>query len=58
MEARNSLPDDLKPVFDQLREDYQTSSLELVGWGQPSNVILADLIRKGWRKLGESPNSN
>ena len=53
-EVRDALPDDLKPVFDDLVTDYRASSFELVGQAFASYVILADLIRKGWRKAGKA----
>ena len=49
-EVRSTVPDDLKPVFDDLVTDYRSSSLEVVGKEFASYAILAVLIRKGWRK--------
>ena len=48
-EARNSLPDDLKPVFDNLVEDYKFAATVRHGRGYVSYVVLADLVRAGWR---------
>lgn len=52
-EVRQGVPEDLKPVFDDLVTDYRASSLEVVGKEFSSYAILADLIRKGWRKPEE-----
>ena len=57
-EVRETVPDRLKPVFDELVTDYRTSSSELVGQAFASYVILADLIHKGWRKPEKIQNSN
>ena len=48
-EARNSLPDDLKPVFDSLVEDYKFAATVRHGRGYVSYIVLADLVRAGWR---------
>jgi hypothetical protein len=53
-EARNSLPDSLRPVFDLLAEDYRFAAMQHHGAPYVSYVILADLIRAGWRRTGES----
>ena len=53
-EARSSLPDDLKPVFDSLVEDYKFAAT--VRYGKPyiSYIVLADLVRVGWRASDQS----
>ena len=47
--ARNTLPDDLKPVFDELVEDYKFATIKQFGRGYAAYMVLADLIRVGWR---------
>ena len=48
--AKNSLPMELVPYFDQLVEDYKFSSTVHHGRGYVSYIILADLIKVGWRR--------
>lgn len=53
-EARNTLSEELKPIFNQLVEDYKFSSTVHHGRGYVSYVILADLVKAGWRRSGEA----
>ena len=46
-QARNSLPDDLKPVFDDFVTDYKFHSTNRCGPPFVSYIILADMIRAG-----------
>jgi hypothetical protein len=46
--ARNTLPDDLKPVFDELVEDYKFATINRFGRGYAAYMVLADLVRVGW----------
>lgn len=48
-QARKSLPDDLKPVFDELVGDYKFATVRRYGQGYVAYTVLADLIRVGWR---------
>ena len=45
--ARNTLPDELKPVFDELVEDYPLATTVRYAQGYISFIVLADLIRVG-----------
>ena len=49
--ARNSLPDDLKAVFDDFVADYRFAAT--VHHGSPfiSYVVLAEMVKAGWRLL-------
>jgi len=49
-EARNSLPDDLKPIFDDFVADYQYAATCRYGKPYISYIVLADMIKAGWRK--------
>jgi hypothetical protein len=51
--ARNSLPDDLKPVFDELVADYKFSAAVRHGSPYVSYIVLADIVRTGWRHVAE-----
>ena len=46
--ARDSLPDELKLVFDELVADYKFSTAVRHGSPYVSYVVLADLVRVGW----------
>lgn len=48
-QARASLPDELKPVFDELVEDYKFATTKRYRQGYVAYIVLADLIRVGWR---------
>ena len=50
-EARNSLPDDLKSVFDQLVADYKYVATTRHGAPYVSYIVLADLVLAGWRPV-------
>ena len=57
--SRNSLPDNLKPVFDEIVADYRFSATKHHGSPFVSYVILADLVREGWRNIqSETPKSS
>lgn len=48
--ARNSLPEDLRPVFDEIVLDYQGAAVTHHKMPFVSYVVLADLVREGWRR--------
>jgi hypothetical protein len=52
-EARASLPDELKPIFDQLVDDYRFATFEKFGNGYVAYSVLAELVRVGWRRSHE-----
>jgi len=52
-EVEATLPEELRPVFTQLVEDYRASATTRVpgySGGVPSFEICADLVRLGWRR--------
>ncbi len=51
--ARSSLPDELHPVFDQFVEDYKFAGTIHHGSPFVSYIILAEMVRAGWRLTGE-----
>ena len=51
--ARNSLPDDLKPVFDDFVTDYKFAGTKHHGSPFVSYIILAEMVRMGWRLEAE-----
>ena len=54
LEARNSLPDELKPIFDDFVADYKYAAIMRYGRPYISYIVLADMIKAGWR-LGADP---
>ena len=51
--ARKSLPDLLVPVFDQFVEDYKYAGTIHHGSPFVSYIILAEMVKAGWRPSGE-----
>lgn len=51
--ARNSLPIELVPVFDALVGDYKFAASVHHGSPFVSYVVLAKIIKAGWRLTGE-----
>jgi len=49
LEARNSLPDELKPIFDEFVSDYIYAATLRYGKPYVSYIVLADMVRSGWR---------
>jgi hypothetical protein len=47
-EARNSLPDELRPMFDSLVEEYYFHSTVHYGKGYVAYKVLAELVKGGW----------
>jgi hypothetical protein len=55
-EARNTLPDGLKPVFDEFAADYKYAASLRHGRPYISYIVLADMVRAGWRCSGQAKN--
>jgi len=49
-EARNSLPEELKPIFDEFVDDYKYCASLRHGRPYISYIVLADMVRAGWRR--------
>jgi hypothetical protein len=49
LEARNSLPDELKPIFDEFVSDYKYAATLRHGRPYISYIVLADMVKAGWR---------
>jgi len=47
--ARNSLPDELKSVFDEFVGDYRFAATKYHGSPFVSYKVLAEMVRMGWR---------
>ena len=55
--ARNSLPESLQPVFDRFVKDYKFAASMRHGAPYVSYIVLADMVRAGWR-LADEPLSD
>jgi hypothetical protein len=55
-DARSSLQDELRPIFDQLVEEYRFHATVLHGSPFVSYAILAALVKDGWRPPAGTPN--
>jgi len=53
-EARETLPDDLKPIFDEFVADYKYAATCRHGSPYVSYIVLADMVRAGWRPSAKS----
>ncbi len=47
--ARDSLPEELKTVFDDFVADYKFSATKHHGSPFVSYIVLAEMVRAGWR---------
>ena len=47
--ARDSLPEDLRLIFDSLVAEYRYAATVRHGAPYVSYIVLADLVRVGWR---------
>ena len=52
-EARNSLPECLRPIFDDFVADYKFHGTKRHGRPYISYIVLADMVRAGWRLAAE-----
>lgn len=48
LKARASLPEELRPIFRQLVEEYAFQTQVKYGRGYVAYEILAELVRTGW----------
>jgi hypothetical protein len=48
-QARNSLPDNLREVYDSLVDEYRFYALTRYGRAWVAYDIIADLVKSGWR---------
>lgn len=51
--ARNSLPGELKPIFDDFVGDYRFFATKHHGSPFVSYMILAEMVKAGWRLTAE-----
>ncbi len=53
IEAKNTLSDDLKPIYDEFVADYRYAATLRHGRPYVSYIVLADMVRAGWRLTAE-----
>lgn len=51
--ARNSLPEELRSIFDDFVADYKFAGTIHHGSPFVSYIILAEMVKAGWRLTGE-----
>jgi hypothetical protein len=49
LEARNSLPVELRSVYDRMIDEYRFQALKLYGRDWVAYKVIAELVREGWR---------
>ena len=53
IEARNSLSDDLKPIYEEFVADYRYAATLRHCKPYVSYIVLADMVKAGWRSTAE-----
>jgi hypothetical protein len=51
--ARGALPSELRPIFDDFVADYKYAAVLRHGKPYVSYIVLADMVRAGWRRAAE-----
>ncbi len=49
LEARNSLSEELRPIYDRMVDEYGYQALRLYGRGWVAYKVIAELVKGGWR---------
>lgn len=49
VEARDTLPEELRPIYDRLVEEYFLHTHATYGHGYVAYRVIAALVRDGWR---------
>lgn len=57
LRARHLLPENLRPIYDDLVEQYTFHTTKLYGKGYVAYEVLASLVRDGWRYYGGRDDS-
>lgn len=48
-EARDGLPEELRPIYDELVADYASFTFKAYGAGYVAYKVIASLVLEGWR---------
>ncbi|MFC1791982.1 hypothetical protein ACFL3Q_00160 [Planctomycetota bacterium] len=54
--ARATLPENLRPIYDEFVAQYAFHTTRLFGRGYVAYEVLASLVRDGWRPTAEPLN--
>lgn len=49
LEARAGLPEELRPIYDEMVADYSWYTTKQYGRGYVAYAVLAEMVRAGWR---------
>jgi len=52
-QARSTLPEELRPVFDQFVDDYKFAGTVHHGSPFVSYIILSEMVKAGWRPTAD-----
>ena len=55
LEARESLPEELRSIYDRLVEEYSFHTEVSYGRGYVAYRVLAALVQEGWRPPADAP---
>lgn len=58
LKARDGLPDELKPIYEDFVNQYAYHTERLFGRGYVAYEILASLVRDGWRCIDNPKGGN
>ena len=56
--AKESLPKNLHSIYDQLVEEYIFHTEKRYGRGYVAYIVLADLVRDGWKPPEKAEDTN
>ena len=51
MQALVSLPEELRPIYKAMVEEYKFNALKRYGRAWVAYDVIADLVRSGWRSI-------
>jgi hypothetical protein len=49
LEARNTLPEAIRPIYDEMVEQYSFYALKHYGRAWVAFMVIAELVKDGWR---------
>ena len=51
LEARNTLPEEIRPIYDDMVEQYSFYALKHYGRAWVAYKVIAELVKDGWRPI-------
>jgi len=58
LEARESLPPELQPIYDEIVTDYSWCTTKSYGRGYVAYAVLAEMVRLGWHPTSSQRAKN